>query len=180
MSSSEPQKRAQLYGIGIGQGLLIISHEWSGGWIGGCCAVQAIASGMWVCCGGGACQSAQQAEYMPLALACTTHHPSMHPQYKTEGSLFYILKCSEWHNVTLRLCSFISHTQIYSPAPRNTTFILHWNLFCLTMISSAESWNMYPYTPLFENEQKWRQNKPMETTDCDLSCCVIPNYFLLP
>ena len=114
MSSSEPQKRAQLYGIGIGQGLLIILHEWSG-CIGGCCAVQAIASGMWVCCGGGACQSAQQAEYMPLALVCTTHRPSMHPQYKTEGSLFLhfeVLRVALRNSKTLFL--HISHTHLQS------------------------------------------------------------------
>ena len=31
-------------------------------------------------------------------------------EYKTEGFLFYVLRCSKWH---------------YSPAQRNVTFILH-------------------------------------------------------
>ena len=32
------------------------------------------------------------------------------------------------------------------------------------MTSQIESWKGYWYTPLYENEQKWEQKTPMETT----------------
>ena len=45
--SSEPGKRAQFYGIGRGQGLLIIAENI--GHLGGWCAEKASASGIWDC-----------------------------------------------------------------------------------------------------------------------------------